>query len=88
MYKAYEPILCVRKTRTAQKLMRKIQWVVLDKKGNVLGIFSTRKKAFQFFDESEINITKLIWNGFYHSEKALEYDPYAEGKLNIYDPMF
>lgn len=68
--------------------MRKIQWLVLDKKGNVLGVFPTRKKALAFFDELDINLTKLVWNGFYHSEKALDYDPYAEGIVSVYDPMF
>jgi hypothetical protein len=68
--------------------MRKIQWLVLDKKGNVLGVFPTRKKALTFFDELDINLTKLVWNGFYHSEGALDYDPYAEGIVSVYDPMF
>lgn len=68
--------------------MRKVQWIVQDKSGKILGIYPTKKRAFTFNDEESVNITKLTWNGFFHSEKPLEYDPYSEGVVKLYEPMF
>jgi hypothetical protein len=67
---------------------RKVLWIATDKEGSVVGVFPTRKKAFVFFEEETITLTKLIWNGYYHSEKPLDYDPYYEGKVNLFSPMF
>jgi hypothetical protein len=67
---------------------RKTQWIAQDKEGKVVGIFPTRKRAFSFFEEDTITLTKVIWNGYYHSEKALDYDPYSEGLIKLYEPMF
>lgn len=67
---------------------RKVQWIATDKQGKVVGVFPTKKRAFAFFEEETITITKLVWNGFYHSEKPLDYNPYSEGVISFYDPMF
>lgn len=67
---------------------RKVQWVATDGNGKVVGVFPTRKRAFQFFEEASITLTKLVWNGYYHSESALDYDPYTEGVVQLHDPMF
>lgn len=68
--------------------MRKVQWIAKDAEGKLLGIFPTRKKVFYFFGEDQVVLTKLVWNGFYHSEKPLEYDPYQTGKVDLFEPMF
>jgi hypothetical protein len=66
--------------------MRKVIWVATQD-GKMVGVFPTKKKAAVFFGE-DVELTKLVWNGFYHSEKPLEYDPYATGTISIFDPMF
>lgn len=68
--------------------MRKIFWLAQDKDNKCLGIFRSKKVAYNFCNEEEITLTKLVWNGFYHSEKPLDYDPYTEGKVKLYDAMF
>jgi hypothetical protein len=67
---------------------RKVMWVVQDKEGKLLGVFPTKKRVSTFIESEDIIITKLVWNGFYHSEKPLDYDPYAEGKVKLFAPMF
>jgi hypothetical protein len=67
---------------------RKVQWVVRDKDGNLLGVFPNKKRISLFIEDEDITLTKLVWNGFYHSEKPLDYDPYAEGKITLFTPMF
>jgi len=68
--------------------MRKIFWLVQDKQNKCLGICPSKRVAYSFFDEEEVTLTKLVWNGFYHSDKPLDYDPYTEGKVKLYDAMF
>lgn len=68
--------------------MRKVQWIAQNGKGEILGVFPTKRKAFIFFEEDEIKLTKIVWNGYYHSEKPLQYDPYREGIVTLYEPMF
>lgn len=67
---------------------RKIVWVVQNKEGTLLGVFPTKKRIASFIEEENIIITKIVWNGFYHSEKPLDYDPYAEGMVTLFEPMF
>jgi hypothetical protein len=67
---------------------RKIQWVAKDRDGDVVGVFPSKKLAYTFHEEDKVTLTKMVWNGFYHSEKPLEYDPYASGTVSLYEPMF
>jgi hypothetical protein len=82
------PTLPVLAERLYSMPQRKVQWVATDSEGKVVGVFPTRKRAFHFFDETSITLSKLVWNGFYHSEKAIDYDPYTDIRLKLYDPMF
>ena len=66
-------------------MKRKTYWIATQD-GKVVGIFPTKKKAEQFCDDNVV-LTKMIWNGFYYSEKPIDYDPYC-GTINLYHPMF
>jgi len=67
---------------------RKVMWVAYAKDGKLLGVFPTKKRISTFIEEEDISVVKLVWNGFYYSEKPLEYDPYATGQVNLFAPMF
>jgi hypothetical protein len=66
---------------------RKVQWVAQDKDGKLVGVFTSRKRALKFCEE-DVTLTKLTWNGYYHSEKPIDYDPYQEGVVSLFEPMF
>ena len=67
-------------------MKRKIFWIATEN-GKVVGIFPSKKRASMFCGE-DVVLTKMIWNGFYHSEKPLDCDPYTSGTVNLYEPMF
>jgi hypothetical protein len=65
---------------------RKTFWIALEN-GKVVGIFPSKKRAYTFCGE-DVVLTKMIWNGYYHSEKPLDYDPYATYTVSLFEPMF
>lgn len=67
-------------------MKRKTLWVALED-GKMVGIFPSKKKAEAFCGEDAV-LTKVVWNGFYHSEKPIDYDPYTSGTVSLYEPMF
>jgi len=67
-------------------MKRKVMWLAVED-GKVVGVFPTKKKAEMFCGES-VELTKLVWNGYYHSEKPLDYDPYTAQVINLFTPMF
>jgi len=67
-------------------MKRKTLWIATDG-GLVVGVFPSKKRAYAFCGE-DVTLTKLVWNGFYHSDKPLDYDPYTDGTVSMYEPMF
>lgn len=55
--------------------------------GKMVGIFPTKKRALALCAE-DVVLTKLVWNGYYYSEKPLDKDPYACGTITLFQPMF
>lgn len=51
-------------------MKRKTLWIATDG-GLVVGVFTSKKRAYAFCGE-DVTLTKIMWNGFYHSEKPLD----------------
>jgi len=67
-------------------LKRKIFWMAVED-GKVIGVFPTKKKALVFCGE-DATLTKMVWNGYYYSEKPLDHDPYMTQTISLFEPMF
>lgn len=67
-------------------MKRKVYWIAMEG-DKVAGIFPSKRVAHAFCGE-DVVLTKMVWNGHYHSEKPLDSDPYLDGKVSLYEAMF
>jgi hypothetical protein len=67
---------------------RKTFWIAKSSDGKTLGVFSTKKRAEYFLDGQDFTLEKLSWNGFYYSDKPIEYNPFDDTRVKTFVPMF